>query len=106
MQLTKQEFKLLVMLYAANIDGNIQPEETKLMLKKSDPDTFESVSKLFAKMNDVQVLDCIRENKTQFAATEADRLELITELVAIIEADEKRTAVEDHLVRTMKKILE
>ena len=106
MQLTKQEFKLLVMLYAANIDGNIQPEETKLMLKKSDPDIFESASKLFAKMNDVQVLDCICENKAQFAATEADRQELITELVAIIEADEKRTAVEDHLVRTMKKILD
>ena len=33
MTLTKEEFKTLVMLYAANIDGNIQSEEVKIMLE-------------------------------------------------------------------------
>lgn len=106
MELNKEEFKTLVMLYAANIDGNIQPEEVKVMLEKSGFDTVEKTQKLFAKMNDMEVLNCIRENKVHFAATEADRLDLIHDLCAIIEADEKCTAMEEHLVRTMRRVLE
>lgn len=35
MTLDKEEFKTLVMLYAANIDGNIQSEEVKIKMEKS-----------------------------------------------------------------------
>ena len=34
MMLNKDEFKTLVLLYAANIDGNIQSEEVKVMFEK------------------------------------------------------------------------
>ena len=106
MTLNKQEFKVLVMLYAANIDGNIQSEEVKVMLQKSDFDTVEKVEKLFDKMSDMEVLECIHENKTQYAATEADRLELMADLCAIIEADEKCTVMEEQMVRGMRRVLE
>lgn len=106
MTLNKKEFKVLVMLYAANIDGNIQSEEVKIMLQKSDFETVEKMEELFAKMSDVEVLDCIRENKALHASTEADCLDLIHDLCTIIEADGKCTVMEEHLVRTMRKILE
>lgn len=106
MILSKQEFKVLVMLYAANIDGNIQSEEVKVMLKKTDFETVEKVEKLFEKMSDMEVLNCIRENKTQYAATEVDRLDLIHDLCAIIEADEKCTVMEEQMVRGMRRLLE
>ncbi len=106
MTLNKEEFKALVMLYAANIDGNIQSEEVKVMLEKSGFETVEKMENLFDKMNDAEVLDCIRENKLQYAATEADRLDLIHDLCAIIEADEKTTVMEEHLVRAMRRMLE
>ena len=106
MRLSKQEFKVLVMLYAANIDGNIQSDEVKVMLEKTDFETVEKVEKLFGKMSDMEVLDCIRENKAQYAATEADRLELLHDLCAIIEADEKCTAMEEAMVRVMRRLLE
>lgn len=105
MKLTKDEFRVMVMLYAANIDGNIQPEEVKVMLQKSDFETFDKVEKLFAKMNDMEVLNCIRENKNQYAATEADRLNLIHNLCTIIEADEKCTAMEEQIVRAITRML-
>ena len=105
MTLNKEEFKTLVMLYAANIDGNIQSEEVKVMLEKSGFETVEKMENLFDKMNDAEVLDCIRENKLQYAATEADRLDLIHDLCAIIEADEKTTVMEEHLVRAMRRML-
>ncbi len=34
MTLNKEEFKTLLMLYAANIDGNVQSEEVKIMLPR------------------------------------------------------------------------
>ena len=106
MILNKEEFKTLVMLYAANIDGNIKSEEVKVMLEKTGFDTVEKVEKLFDKMSDLEVLECIRENKAQYAATEADRLDLIHDLCAIIEADEKCTAMEEQMVRGMRRVLE
>ena len=106
MTLNKEEFKTLVMLYAANIDGNIKSEEVKVMLQKSGFDTVEKVEKLFDKMSDMEVLECIRENKAQYAATEADRLDLIHDLCAIIEADEKCTVMEEHMVRELRRVLE
>lgn len=106
MELNKEEFKTLVMLYAANIDGNIQSEEVKVMLEKTGFGTMEKVEKLFNKMSDMEVLNCIRENKAFFAATEADRLDLIHDCCAIIEADEKCTVMEEQLVRVMRRILE
>ena len=106
MTLTKEEFKTLVMLYAANIDGNIQSEEVKILLEKSGFDTMEKMEKLFAKMSDAEVLDCIRENKAQYASSEADRLDIIHNCCAIIEADEKCTVMEETLVRSMRRLLE
>ena len=106
MTLNKDEFKVIVMLYAANIDGNIQSEEVKVMLQKSDFDTVEKVEKLFAKMSDMEVLNCIRENKALYAANESDRLDLIHDLCAVIEADEKVSVMEEQMVRGMRRVLE
>ncbi len=106
MTLNKDEFKVMVMLYAANIDGNIQSEEVKVMLEKSDFDTVEKVEKLFAKMSDMEVLECIRENKALYAATEADRMDLIANVCAVIEADEVCSVMEEQMVRAMRRLLE
>ena len=106
MILNKEEFKTLVMLYAANLDGNIQSEEVKVMLEKSGFDTVEKMEKLFTNMNDAEVLDCIRQNKAFYAYTETNRLEIIHDLCEIIEADEKCTVMEEQMVRTMRRVLE
>ena len=106
MTLSKQEFKVLAMLYAANIDGNIKSEEVKIMLQKTNFDTVEKVEKLFEKMSDLEVLECIRENKALYATTETERLDLIADLCAIIEADEKCTMIEEEMVKAMRRMLE
>ena len=106
MILNKEEFKTLVMLYIANIDGVIQSEEVKVILEKSGFDTVEKMENVFAKMNDAEALDCIYENKAQFASTEEDRLNLIHDLCAVIEADEKCTVMEEEMVRAMRRLLE
>jgi uncharacterized tellurite resistance protein B-like protein len=94
------------MLYAANIDGNIQSEEVRIMLEKSGFDTVDKMEDLFAKMSDAEALAVIRENKPLHVATEGDRIDLMADLCAIIEADEKCTVMEEQMVRTMRRVLE
>ncbi|MBQ6729849.1 MAG: hypothetical protein IJQ83_06940 [Bacteroidales bacterium] len=106
MTLNKEEFKTLIMLYVANIDGNIQSEEVKVMLEKTGFDTVEKVEKLFDKMNDSEVLECIRENKAFYADTDINRLEIIHDLCEIIEADEKCTMMEEQVVSALRRVLE
>ena len=106
MLLNKEEFKTLAMLYAANIDGNIQSEEVKVILQKYGFDTVEKVEGLFDKMSDFEVLQCIRENKAQYIATEEDRLDLLHDLCTVIEADEKLTVMEEQMMRTIRRVLE
>ena len=106
MTLNKEEFKTLLMLYAANVDGNIQSEEVKVMLERSGFEAVEKTEKLFAKMSDAEAIAVIRENKPLHVATEGDRIDLMADLCAIIEADEKCTVMEEQMVRTMRRLLE
>ena len=106
MTLDKEEFKTLVMLYAVNIDGNIQLEEMKVMLEKTGFETEEKVEKLFDKMSDMEVIDCIRENKNQHASTEVRRFDPIHDLCAVIEADEKCLMMEEQVARVIRRVLE
>ena len=106
MTLNKEEFKTLVMLYAANIDGNIQSEEVKVMLEKSGFETVDKMEKMFTKMNDAEALAVIRENKPLYAATEGDRIDLLADLCAVIEADGNCSMMEEQMVRTLRRLLE
>lgn len=47
-----------------------------MLLEKTDFKTAEKVEKLFDKMNDMEVFDCIRENKVQYIAVKATVLTL------------------------------
>lgn len=105
MKLTKDEFKVLVMLYLANVDGEIHSEEIKVMLRKTDCVTVNRIEKLFSEMSDIEVLDCIRENKEAYANTEKSRLELIADMIAIMEADEVYTAMEERALRDLEMVL-
>ncbi len=106
MTLNKEEFKTLLMLYIANVDGVIQPEEVRVMLEKSGFDTVDKMENIFAKMNDAEALECIRENKPFYADTEASRLDLIHDLCEVIEADEKCTLFEEQMLKEMRRVLE
>ena len=106
MTLNKEEFKTMVMLYAANIDGNIKSEEVKVMLERSGFDAVEKTEKLFSKMSDAEALTVIRENKPLHVATEGDRIDLMADLCAVIEADEKCTVMEEQMLRVMRRLLE
>lgn len=104
--LTKDEFKVMLMLYASSIDGIMQEEELEVMLEKSSAETFDHVRKLFRRMSDTEVLECITQNKVKYLATEEERLRLMNDIRSVVIADERHTSMEHFFVKAIKKILE
>lgn len=102
---TKKEFNLLVLLYAASIDGKIQEEELEMMLEKTDAKRFSKVKRTYIKMSDMEMLDCIRERKDDFLATSEDRQQLLDDIHAIINSDDHLTSMESHLMRVIEDLL-
>lgn len=102
---TQDEFKALLMLYAANIDGTIHSDEMEIILQHVNPDTLAKLKKDFAKLSDTQILDLIRENKTKFITDETSKQQILDNIHSIIAADGRHSAMEAHLMRTLKKIL-
>lgn len=99
------EFKVMALLYVANIDGNIKAEEVKAMMEKTDNTTFETVNKMFSKMNDADILEYINENKSAFINSESDLESLINDCCAIISADERNTVMEEYIVKALERVL-
>lgn len=104
MKLTKEEFKVLVMLYAASIDGNIHEDEVEVMLERTTPDVLKRVKKQFSKMSDAEVLDCMADGKQTFASTEEAKAEVLSSIRSIINADEKASTIEEQLYKTLTRI--
>jgi hypothetical protein len=104
--LTKDEFKVLLMLYASSIDGSMHEDEVDVMLEKTGAETFTKMRKLFRSMSDMEVLKCINENKGKYLATEESALGLMNDIRTVLVADGRSTSVEEYFVKVIKKILE
>lgn len=104
-ELTKEEFLLLVMLYAANIDGKIQPEEWQSIRGKYDAEMIQRMHRQFEKMKDAEILECIEQNKHRLLTSEADRQHLLDELRCIVESDEKSAPMEVYLLNVVEQLL-
>ena len=103
--LTKEEFKVLLMLYAASIDGNIRQEEVGKMLEQTTPDVYKKVQKSFSKMSDMEVLNLIHDKKNQFITNDSDKQELLSQLSSVICADDAVSPTETHLQRFISNLL-
>ncbi len=103
--MTKEEFNVMVMLYAAKIDGSIRSEELEVVMERGQPEVLADVKKMLRKMSDMEILDCIAGHASKYAATEAERQELFGRVHDIIAADGRYSAMESHLLRVLNKIL-
>lgn len=101
----RDEFKIMAMLYAANIDGNVKAEEVNTIIEKVDAASFKSVYKMFSKMNDAEVLEYINKNKSEYISTEADLKSLLEDCHAIISADEENTVMEEYMIKALERTL-
>jgi uncharacterized tellurite resistance protein B-like protein len=104
--LSKEEFMLLAMLYVANADGKVSSDEVREMVDHFDTKTVADVRRLFNTMNDAAVLRCLSENKHHIADNEADRSKLLADLRGIVEADGRRSPMEEYVLHAVEQLLQ
>lgn len=103
--MTKEEFKVLVMLYAASIDGNINNDELELILEKTNKGVFDKMKKKFLNMSDSEMLDCLAEYKNTYLSSQEDCRKMLDDMHEIFSVDDRYTIMERYLFRVIEKVL-
>lgn len=103
--MNKEQFETLILLYAANIDGQLHADEIQLIAKKFGHETFVQAKKMFDKMGDYEILECLRGNINSMCPSETERQQLLAELKKMICADERLMTMEKRLYKTIEKII-
>ena len=104
--MTKQEFHVLAMLYAALIDGNIHENEVEEILQKTDPSTLRKMKKKFREMSDADILSLIQDSKKTFIANEKAKQDFLDDIHSVLIADGRFLSIESYLLKTLEKIIE
>ncbi|MBR3572652.1 MAG: TerB family tellurite resistance protein [Bacteroidales bacterium] len=102
----QEEFMIMLMLYAANIDGKIKPDELKVVLEKFDALKVVEVRQKFNKMNDEEVLNYIVNQKDSILDSQEKKSAMMMELRRIIESDGKKLPIEELLLCEMERLLQ
>lgn len=102
----QEEFMIILMLYAANIDGKIKPDELKVVLEKFDALKVVEVRQKFNKMNDDEVLNFIVNQKDSILDSQEKKSAMMMELRRIIESDGKKLPIEELLLCEMERLLQ
>lgn len=106
MDVMQEELMIMLMLYVANIDGKIKPDEVKVMLERFDAKMVAEIRQKFNKMNDVEVLQYIENHIGSVLDTEDKKAEMLSQLRKIIEADEKNLPIEELVLREVESLLQ
>ena len=101
----KDDFVILTMLYVANVDGKIQPDEIRAMLEHFEPSKVAEVRRKFNKMNDAELIRCIEDNKERLLPTAADKTQLMQDLQKIVEVDGHRLPIEEYILQAVEALL-
>lgn len=101
-----QEFLVYVLLYAANADLDIKPEERELIVEKVDTTVYASIKKEFNKDNDYWQLEKIKAYCKLHLTEEEAKNRLFKDIEELLWSDGEFSAIEKSFFRALKRILD
>jgi hypothetical protein len=104
-ELTKQEFFGLMMIYAANIDGEEHADELQMIKNSIGEESFNRAYRLFETMNDYELINYFRDHKSEFFKSDVDEKIFLSEIRSVISADHHVDIMERTLMLAFQKIL-
>ena len=104
-ELTQQEFYGLMMLYAANIDGEEHADELTMIRQSLGDASFDRCDSIFKSMNDFELINFFRDHKGKFLKSEMDEKIFLSEIKSVISADHHVDIMEKTLLLALKKII-
>jgi hypothetical protein len=88
------EFHAFVMLYAANADSRITPEELDLIRPTLPTEQYEAVQKVFKSCSDMVALDHILTYRDRYFPDTTAKKQLLADMEAIFKADHDFSPIE------------
>jgi len=102
---TKKEFKAYLLLYAAQADFNISPEEKEIILSKIDRKTYKKIMKELKADNDYQSIQKIQENIEKHNYSHKFLENLLNDIKEVFFADGSFDILERNMLMFLNKIL-
>ena len=105
LDLSKQEFFGLMMMYAANIDGEEHQDELDVISNSIGVAAFDRCSEVFKSMNDIELINYFRDHKGKYVKSAMDEKIFLSEIKTVISGDHRVDIMERILLSALKKIL-
>ena len=101
----KEEFMVMALVYAAYIDNDLNSNEVKELLNKTQEQTLLNVGNRLDKMSHQDIIDCFNEANKTYASSESERSQLIKDMRSMIEADDRIYIIEVRLCDAVERLL-
>ena len=102
--LSYDEFRAFAMLYAANAENGISPEEEIIIKSALPPDLYVLIRTRFDACSDAEALDILFEHRECHCADAGALDRLLSDMQKIYEAHESFSPVERNVHRIFKRI--
>jgi len=103
--LTKPEFYGVMMIYAANIDGEEHQNEIQAIRASIGDVSYQKCYALYESMNDFELINFFRDHKADYFKSDMDEKIFLSEIKTVIAADHEEDIMEKTLLLAFKKIL-
>jgi hypothetical protein len=103
---TYDEFHAFVMLYAANADSHIDPQEEILISESLPPDRYAAVKAHFLACSDMDALDLILAYRDRYCATPEARDRILADMQRIYHAHEAFSQIERGMHHLFERIFQ
>ena len=104
--LTRKEFEIFLLLYAAHVDYVYSPEEESYIRSISDSKDYEKMLKLFESTNDYSCMKIILANKKIHFNSETDKNYYFSLLKNVFEEDGDYTRIEKSFIDFFERIID
>jgi uncharacterized tellurite resistance protein B-like protein len=99
------EFHAFVMLYAANADSRITPEEIDVIRPTLSAEDYDAVYKTFKSCSDMEIIDHILSYRDRYFPNEAAKKQLLSDMETIFKADNNFSAIERSVERIFSRMI-
>ncbi len=102
---TYPEFHAFIMLYAANADGNISPEEGSLILPTLSEEAYARIRSVFLACDDADALDIILSYRDKYCRSQADKDKILADMMEIYNVKGNFEPIELGVLQLFKRLM-
>ncbi|MBL7804265.1 MAG: TerB family tellurite resistance protein [Saprospiraceae bacterium] len=102
---TYEEFHAFTLLYAANTDGSVTPDEEALIAPTLPAESYAKIREAFFNASDAETLDIILSFKGKYCSTPADKERILADMRAVFEAHHGLEQIEREMLHMFDRLM-